>query len=152
MVAPFLNLRFFPDISSATQRRLGKRLIKKHLIAFGVWHFAYHRQPNIIFRKTASAAAEVRIHLAQIVAGAAECKSTMRRDRDCANDFVPGSEAVKPYGAFDVYWLHEKPSAGGIALFLKKSKPPNGHVGRIGIRCLFSFDHIRILDVSHLQS
>lgn len=150
MVASFLNLRFLPDISSATVRRLGNCLFKMRLVDYGTSHFADDRQPHHVFGKVASATAEVRIHLAEIFAGRDELKKISRRHRHCAADFVPRCEAVQPDGAFNVCRLHERTSAARIALFLMKRNPSEGYVRRIGIPCLFCCDHIRILAISHL--
>ncbi len=59
MVAPFLNVRVLPKIFTATLRSLQNSLLKEHLIAFGVRHFVYNRQPHVVFGKVSSAITEI---------------------------------------------------------------------------------------------
>jgi len=94
MAASFLKPPYLSDISSAAAVNLENQLFKMHLVASGIWHFADDRQPHRVSAKVARATAEVRICLAKIVAGADEYKSTLKRERQCAADFIPSCEAV----------------------------------------------------------
>jgi hypothetical protein len=121
-----------------------------HLVSRAIQYFAGNRQPHRVFAYFASAIAEVRIHLAEIVGVADEPNIAWRQARHCAVDFVRRGEAIQSNKNSSFCGLHESSSSAGIARFLMERKPSKKYLGRIGIPCLFPCEHILILGIPHL--
>jgi len=67
-----------------------------HLGPYAIVYFAANRQLQSIPRKVASATADYRIYLAEIIAEAERHERALSTKRHCAGDFVPYGGAVQP--------------------------------------------------------